>query len=118
MAGDILGVQPPFLFSPEQPILVNATTLTAEEEGLAAVAGSAARRGPGYMTGVCLVLYAAAAASLGNVVQVVLRTVLYFTVLYCTVLYCTVVQVVLMRTNPEVTNNHLIVCLGEDTPLL
>ena len=36
--------------------------------------------------------------------------------MYCTVLYCTVVQVVLMRTNPEVTNNHLIVCLGEDTP--
>ena len=97
MAGDILVVQPPFLFSPEQPILVNATTLTAEEAGLAAVAGSAARRGPGYMTGVCLVLYAAAAASLGNVVQVVLRTVLYYctvllycTVLYCTVLYCTV----------------------------
>ena len=83
MAGDILVVQPPFLFSPEQPILVNATTLTAEEAGLAAVAGSAARRGPGYMTGVCLVLYAAAAASLGNVVQVVLRTVLYCTVLYC-----------------------------------
>ena len=27
------------------------------------------------------------------------------------------VQVVLMRTNPEVTNNHLIVCLGDhDTP--
>ena len=89
MAGDILVVQPPFLFSSEQPILVNATTLTAEEAGLAAVAGSAARRGPGYMTGVCLVLYAAAAASLGNVVQVVLlRTVLYCTVLYCTVLYC------------------------------
>ena len=81
-------VQPPFLFPSEQPILVNATTLTAEEAGLASVAGSAARRGPGYMTGVCLVLYAAAAASLGNVVQVVLRTVLYCTVLYCTVLYC------------------------------
>ena len=45
-------------------------------------------------------------------------TVLYCTVPYCTVLYCTVtvVQVVLMRSNPEVTNNHLIVCLGEDTP--
>ena len=43
-------------------------------------------------------------------------TVLYCTVPYRTVLYCTVVQVVLMRTNPEVTNNHLIVCLGEDTP--
>ena len=88
VAGDILVVQPPFLFSSEQPILVNATTLTAEEAGLAAVAGSAARRGPGYMTGVCLVLYAAAAASLGNVVQVGLRTVLYCTVLYCTVLWC------------------------------
>ena len=87
VAGDILVVQPPFLFSPEQPILVNATTLTAEEAGLAAVAGSAARRGPGYMTGVCLVLYAAAAASLGNVVQVDC-TVPYCTVLYCTVLWC------------------------------
>ena len=44
-------------------------------------------------------------------------TVLYCTALHCTVLHCTVVQVVLMRTNPEVTNNHLIVCLGVSSTL-
>ena len=96
-------VRPPFLF----PAPAEASSLLNVTSG-PGVAEAEAGRGPGYVTGVCLVIYAAAAASLGNVVQVVLRTVLY-----CTVLYCTVVQVVLMRTNPEVTNNHLIVCLGD-----
>ena len=76
-------VRPPFLF----PAPAEASSLLNVTSG-PGVAEAEAGRGPGYVTGVCLVIYAAAAASLGNVVQVVLRTVLYCTVLYCIVLYC------------------------------
>ena len=79
-------VRPPFLF----PAPAEASSLLNVTSG-PGVAEAEAGRGPGYVTGVCLVIYAAAAASLGNVVQVVLsRIVLYCTVLYCTVLYCTI----------------------------
>ena len=71
-------VRPPFLF----PAPAEASSLLNVTSG-PGVAEAEAGRGPGYVTGVCLVIYAAAAASLGNVVQVVLRTVLYCTVLYC-----------------------------------
>ena len=96
-------VRPPFLF----PAPAEASSLLNVTSG-PGVAEAEAGRGPGYVTGVCLVIYAAAAASLGNVVQVVLRTVLYYTVLYCTV-----VQVVLLRTHPEITNNLLMISLGK-----
>ena len=97
-------VRPPFLF----PAPAEASSLLNVTSG-PGVAEAEAGRGPGYVTGVCLVLYAAAAASLGNVVQVVLSR----SVLYCAVLYCTVVQVVLLRTHPEVTNNLLMISLGK-----
>ena len=78
-------VRPPFLF----PAPAEASSLLNVTSG-PGVAEAEAGRGPGYVTGVCLVIYAAAAASLGNVVQVVL-----------------------MRTHPEVTNNLLMISLGK-----
>ena len=93
VVGDVLVVQPPFLFSETIDQEAEEITSNGTEDGVLQAATPTAEairvHGPGYLTGVCLVLYAAAAGSLANVVQAFI-----------------------MKSSGSITNNHLIILGG------
>ena len=94
VVGDVLVVQPPFLFSETIDQEAEEVTSNGTEDGVLQAATPTAEairvHGPGYLTGVCLVLYAAAAGSLANVVQAFI-----------------------MKSSGSITNNHLIILGGK-----
>ena len=89
-------MQPPFLFSETIDQEAEEITSNGTEDGVLQAATPTAEairvHGPGYLTGVCLVLYAAAAGSLANVVQAFI-----------------------MKSSSSITNNHLIILGGKVT---